>query len=164
VGETWVVNASPIISLGWIGRLDLLEADATRLLLPEAVVMEVCAGPPLDHARLAVERGWGPNRIAVRPTTDVIEWGLGAGESAVIALARQERATAILDDAEARSCARTFGVPVMGTLGVILRAKVTGRIASAGAVVTALRAAGFWLDPKVARDALRRAVGEDWEG
>lgn len=30
----------------------------------------------------------------------------------------------------------------MGTLGVILRAKAKGRIASAGAVVTALRAAG----------------------
>lgn len=47
MGETWVVNASPIISLGWIGRLDLLEAEATTLLLPEAVVIEVCSGPPL---------------------------------------------------------------------------------------------------------------------
>lgn len=89
MGETWVVNASPIISLGWIGRLDLLEAEGTTLLLPEAVVTEVCAGPPLDHARLAIEKGWGSNRVAVPATADVIEWGLGAGESAVITLARQ---------------------------------------------------------------------------
>jgi predicted nucleic acid-binding protein len=163
VDEVWVVNASPIISLGWIRRLDIL-AGAHKLLLPEAVVTEVLAGPPSDYARLALEQGWGPNRVAVAVTSDILEWGLGAGESAVLALARCENATAILDDAEARACARTLGVPLMGTLGVILRAKIEGRIPSAGAVVTALRTAGFWLDRVVARDALRRAAGEEWDG
>jgi predicted nucleic acid-binding protein len=119
VDETWVVNASPIITLGWIERLDLLAEGEQKLVLPDAVVTEVLAGPPSDHARVALERGWGPNRVAVAATNDVLEWGLGPGESAVITLARRERATAILDDAEARACARTLGVPVMGTLGVV---------------------------------------------
>lgn len=77
--ETWVVNASPIISLGWIGRLDLLDADATRLLLPEAVVTEVCAGPALDHARLAVERGWGAEPCSRAPDHRCHRMGSGRG-------------------------------------------------------------------------------------
>jgi len=41
--------------------------------------------------------------------------------------ARAERApaTAILDDAVARACAKAFAVPLLGTLGVVLRAKKT---------------------------------------
>ncbi len=72
-------------------------------------------------------------------------------------------ATAILDDAEGRACARSLRIPVVGTLGLVLRAKKRGRIDSAAAVMRAVRAAGLYLDEALLREALGGAVGEAWE-
>jgi predicted nucleic acid-binding protein len=47
-------------------------------------------------------------RAALDP--EVVEWSLGAGESAVLSLSRALGALAILDDREARVAARTLGV------------------------------------------------------
>jgi predicted nucleic acid-binding protein len=80
----------------------------------------------------------------------------------VLALARERvPATAILDDAVARACAKAFGVPILGTLGVVLRAKKRGLVPQAADVLRAMRAAGLHLDDRVIRLALGR-IGETW--
>lgn len=64
----------------------------------------------------------------------VEEWpsfgqGLGPGEHAVIALTIQTRATfAVLDDWEARVLAISQGIGVIGSLGLLVRAKSHGLI------------------------------------
>jgi predicted nucleic acid-binding protein len=163
VGECWVVNASPVITLAKAGYLDLLIEPSHQTLLPEAVAGEILGGPPSDAARQALENGWGTRLpVGVVPAS-VLEWSLGAGESAVIATALEQKSChAVLDDAAARACARALGIPVLGTLGVVLRAKKQGRVASAGTVVRALRSCGLYLDDRIVRDALARTVGETW--
>jgi predicted nucleic acid-binding protein len=163
VPDRWVVNASPVITLAKAGHLALLTALATEVLLPEAVVAEVLAGPVMDPARQAGEEGWGTRVAVPRVPVAVLEWGLGAGETAVlaVALARGD-CTAILDDAASRRCARTLGVPSMGTLGVVVRAKHQGRIASAAAVIGALQAVGLYVDEALMARVLRESVGEVW--
>jgi predicted nucleic acid-binding protein len=52
---------------------------------------------------------------------------------------------------------------VIGTLGIVLRAKTTGRVASAVSIVRALRDAGLYLDTELVRRALREIVGESWD-
>ena len=84
----WVLNASPVIVLAKVGALGLLEALASRVLVPEAVAAEVLAGPEADPGRTAVTGGWGqrvPHPAHVPKA--VVEWGLGAGETAVLATA-----------------------------------------------------------------------------
>jgi predicted nucleic acid-binding protein len=163
VSEIWVVNASPLIALSKIGRLELLEAPGRRIVLPSAVVDEVLAGPTNDPARNALANGWGAERPPVPPSPDVLEWGLGAGETAVLSLARSDPGSrAGVDDAAARSCARTLGISAIGTLGVVLGARRTGRIPSASEVLRALRAAGFRLDTAVVARALEQVCGETW--
>ena len=44
MGRVWVVNASPLILLGKLGRADLLERLAQRILVPDAVLRELAAG------------------------------------------------------------------------------------------------------------------------
>src|SRR5439155_547834 len=58
---------------------------------------------------------------------------LGAGERGVLAysLASSLRALCVLDDRAARAEARRLGLPYTGTLGLILRAKMEGRLALA---------------------------------
>ena len=45
MSEVWVANASPVIVLAKVGHLALLKELADELLLPDAVVREVLAGP-----------------------------------------------------------------------------------------------------------------------
>jgi predicted nucleic acid-binding protein len=162
VAEVWVANASPVIVLAKAGFLQILKDLPNELLLPEAVVAEILAGPPSDLARQALEHGWGQRVAPASIPSEFVEWGLGPGETAVLAVSR-ERPTceAILDDAAARACAKVFGIPLIGTLGVILRAKKRGLIAQAAEVLKAVRAAGLHLDDRIIRLALGR-VGETW--
>jgi predicted nucleic acid-binding protein len=162
VSETWVVNASPVIALARIGQLHLLERLAQSLLLPDAVAAEIQSGPADDAARAAVLSGWGSRQSPPSIPETVTEWGLGAGESAVLALAMERRpATAVLDDTAARSAARALGIPLIGTLGVVIRAKRRGLILSAGSVLVDLRKAGLYLNESTIHAALKR-IDETW--
>ena len=161
--DVWVVNASPVITLAKARHLALLTEMADEILLPEAVAAELLIASVADAARQAVAGGWG-TRIPVRevPAT-VLEWGLGAGETAVLAVALvRGDCTAVLDDAAGRRCARTLGVLVIGTLGVVLRAKHQGRIASAARVMQDLRVAGLYLDDATIADVLQHSAGKTW--
>ena len=163
MSDLWVVNASPIISLAKADRLHLLNDLCRELLVPEAVVAEVLAGPPADPARQALQRGWGLTVAPQSVAPSLLEWGLGAGETAVLSVAMARGpATAVLDDAAARTCARALGIEVIGTLGVVLRAKRKAIIPSAAEVLKALRMAGLHMDDELARSALK-GIGESWD-
>lgn len=162
MSDLWVVNASPIITLAKVGHLHLLDQLAS-ILVPEAVVREIAAGPDSDPARRALEDGWGTRSAPGEIPESVLEWGLGAGESAVLALTLENSSrTAVLDDAAARRCARTLGIPVLGTLAVVLRAKQAGLIPSASQVAASLVQAGLRLDDETLRKALERGAAESW--
>lgn len=161
--NVWIVNASPIITLAKADHLALLTELADEILLPDAVVSEILAAPGSDPARQAVENGWGQRVSGVNIPTALLEWGLGAGETAVLAIAlAQGASTVVLDDAQGRKCARTLGLPVIGTLGVVLRAKHMGHVESAALILQDLRSAGLYLDDATITLALQHAVGEEW--
>jgi len=159
----WVVNASRIIALAKVDRLDLLLSSARTLIIPEAVAEEIRAGPAGDPARTAVSGGFEGIPTPVEIQSDVSAWGLGRGESAVLCLAGQRAAVAILDDRDARRAATTMGISVLGTLGVILRARAEGRIDSASEILKALQRNGLRLNNELVATALRNAFGETWE-
>jgi predicted nucleic acid-binding protein len=92
-----------------------------------------------------------------------VEWGLGAGEAEVImAVLEGSGHTAVLDDEQGRKCARALRLPVIETLGVVLRAKRLGRITSAAEVLRKLQAVGLHLDQQTIAVALRHVAGEEW--
>jgi predicted nucleic acid-binding protein len=160
--ESIVVNASPIIALAKIARLDLLMMDDRNLILPEAVAGEILEGPPNDPARKALLSGWGGKPVAVVPDPRVLEWGLGAGETAVLSLAKYREAVAVVDDRAARVACKVLGIRLIGTLGIILRACKRGRLSSSVEALRALRQVGFHLDDDVIIKALKRTTGETW--
>jgi len=88
------------------------------------------------------------------------EWDLGAGESEVLAWAREHSgAIALLDDLEARRCAESLDVPVLGTAGLVLAAKRKGRVETARPALEKLIEVGMYLS-EATRDRLLRKVGE----
>lgn len=158
-----MVNASPLIALAKVGRLDLLTSRGQRLIIPEPVANEVLAGPQADPARVALESGFGTPFHPVGLDADVLAWSLGAGESSVLALARSLDAIAILDDRNARVAARALHVRLTGTLGIIIQGAREGDVGSAAELIRELRAAGLRLQDRAVAEALSRALGETWE-
>ncbi len=157
----WVINASPIIVLAKVGYLDLLFSESRTAVVPLSVVDEISKGPPSDPARQILEANYF-NTISVTPDPDVLQWGLGSGETEVISHARQVGAVAILDDRAARTAANVLGVRVMGTLGVVLLARRENRISDAVSVLMTIRRHGLRLSDEVIRTGLAKTTGETW--
>ena len=157
----WVVNASPLIALGRLDRLDLLEAVCEQLLIPAAVAREVAAAPAEDAAKAWTSGEglrWVQDERPVHPM--VAGWDLGAGEAEVLSWAFENRTRgAVLDDLAARRCADVLGIPVLGTLGVMVLAKRRGMLAAIEPLLEGLLQGGFRLDPKLVEHA-KRLAGE----
>lgn len=70
--KPWVVNASPLILLGKLGRLDLLERMAPSLHVPEGVIREVSVGgrqrDPATAASVAWAQAFRLPDVPVLPT------------------------------------------------------------------------------------------------
>ena len=148
MSEIWVINASPLISLGRIGQLTLLEKLAIEILVPEAVITEVRAGLGKDNFTLTTV-AWAESRrvFDIPIPLSVAGWDLGRGESQVLAYCLANPAKrAVLDDGLARQCAATLAVPMTGTLGIILRAKRRGLLAEARPWMKKIRENGLFLD------------------
>jgi predicted nucleic acid-binding protein len=80
----------------------------------------------------------------------------------VLALAIEQRAVLLTDDNALRKLARAHGVPVIGSIGILIRARLGGVIAALKPLLDQLVAAGFHLDPQgqIYHEALAR-VDED---
>lgn len=163
MAERWVLNASPLIVLSRVGLEGLLLSLAEQVIVPRPVVEEIQAGPILDPARQRLSAACFTIVDPPPPPAELLAWDLGYGETAVLSWAIANQGwTAVLDDGEARKCARAFSIPIKGTLAVVLMAKLQGLIPSAGEVIQALVNAGFRLDERLIRDALAGTVDETW--
>jgi len=121
--ERWVVNASPIICLAKAGYSDLLLKLTDEIIVPQTVVEEIQAGHLGDPAEQILATGQFP--VAEIPAmAEILAWDLGKGETAVLSYALANLTwIAIIDDLAARKCARSFSIPVKGTLAVVILAK-----------------------------------------
>ena len=87
-------------------------------------------------------------------------WDLGPGESSVLAYAYSNPGiTAIIDDGQGRYCAETLGLPLRGTLGLVLMAKKKGAVPAARPLVECLKQHGMYLSESVIDKAMS-LVGE----
>ena len=159
VTDGWVVDTSPVIALGRIQCLDLLPGMGSSVLIPEAVLCELEAGLTKEPGRKAILAWARAFRVRDAPiATSVAGWDLGAGESQVIALCLSDRSRrCVLDDGEARRCALSLGVPMTGTLGILLRAKRMGMVPRVRPLIERLAVSGYYLDRPLIERVLERA-------
>jgi predicted nucleic acid-binding protein len=161
VPERPAVNASPLILLARGGLLELLQLAGEEIVIPDAVAAEIQRRGPTDPTAQAIERTAWLVIVATPLIPPLIQsWDLGEGESSVLAWAYAHPGTeAIIDDLPARRCAAALGVPVRGTLGLVLAARQQGKIPEARPILEQLRAAGMYLSDRVMDQALA-LVGE----
>ena len=157
----WVVDTSPLIFLAKLDRLDLLRKSAESFV-PAAVVEEIRAYP--DDASRKIEHALSSwlreEKVGERRIVDVLLADLDFGEAEVIALAHESAADRIvMDDLDGRRFARRLGLEPVGTLGLLLAAKLRGELDSLRGEIERLEQAGFRVSSSLVK-AVLRAAGE----
>ncbi len=148
-----IVNTSPLQYLHQVGQLDLFPRLFGRIIVPEAVLVEITAGRRAGVSLPQLEAfDWIDLRSPASPVAGLRAWDLGAGESAVLSIALELPGSwAVLDDKLARRAATHLNLPLLGTLGILLRAKYAGHLPAVRPVMNRLAALGFRLAPETAR-------------
>ena len=156
-----VVNASPLIFLSKAGVIHFLQQAAPDIVVPQVVALEIGRRGRNDiTARTLANNPWVATvEVPVIPPL-IQSWDLGPGESAVLAYARTHPGlVAIIDDGAGRRCAETLGVPLLGTLGLIMIAKKRGLIPTARPVIALLKQQGMFLSESII-DRAMDLIGE----
>jgi len=82
-----------------------------------------------------------------------------AGEAEAIALASEKNCLLISDDKQARAAAKRLGVAIIGTVGVLVRAKQNGVISAIKPILDELELNNFFISRALREEALK-LVGE----
>ena len=150
-----VVDTGSLIILHQIRLLSLLRNLYGRLFIPEAVRDELAKGPS-GQAILA------SGLVEVRPVSDrgaveILRAFLDGGEAEAIQLARELQATIIIDERRGRRIAKSLGLKVRGTLGILLELKRKGSIDSVKPFIDRMFERGYYLSEELVTTVLRIA-------
>ena len=159
-----ISNASVLIGLSSIGMLLLLrERFPEGILVPEAVWREVVdEGAERPGAREVSAANW----IKIQKVNDdgmvrLLRAELDEGEAETIALAYEMSADVVLlDERDARRAAIRMGLKVLGTVGILLWGKKTGKLVSLREQLDALRFQGKFRISQRLYDRVLREAGE----
>lgn len=157
-----VSNSSPIIHLAKIGKIELLKEYFQIITISEIVYSEyIVEGKDRREVELIKNADWiKVLQLKDRNLVRLLQSSLDNGESEAIALSLEIGADLILlDDSDAREKARLYGLKITGTIGILLRAKIDGKIVSLKEELKRLKETGFWISDKLEASLLKE-VGE----
>jgi len=118
-------DSSALVALAVVNQLELLEKLYDNLYIPEAVFNEVTqiGKPQSDKLRQFLQ-----SKVK-RVDLTLTQLGLGLGELEAITLYKKLDADVLLiDDNRAKKYASLNGVKVIGSLGILIKAKEKGHI------------------------------------
>ena len=144
-----IADTSCFIILSNIGILQLLYDVYEKVVTTEDIAVEFGEKLPVWVEILNVKD---------LQKQQLLELQIDRGESSAIALALElVNCTVILDDNKARKIARNLGINITGTLGVIIKAKLTGKIPSIKPYLEKIKATNFRLSAEIELQALIEA-------
>ena len=153
-----ISNNGPLVALWTLDLLCLLRDLYTEVLIPEEVKNEFLATGEIAREQALKNAPWITTVTLITPLGELAQLGIHRGEAAVFALA-EERGTrlVILDDKEARRYAKRIGLPLTGTVGILLEAKRSGLIDAIKPLLNVLLENGVRLGASLVNDALQEA-------
>jgi len=154
-----ITDTSPVQYLYQASLLELLPTLYDQILVPQGVADELAIGrflgvalpDPADLSWMTIRPG---RSGAILPL--VTDLGLGEREALALAVETTD-SLVLLDDALARRYARFLGIEFTGTLGILLKAKRSGYLASVAPILDQLEALRFRLDPSTRATVLKLA-------
>lgn len=147
--KTIIADTSCFIILANIGEIELLKALYGTVLTTNEVEAEY--GEPFP--------GWVEIKSPADKTLQhVIEMEVDKGEASAIALAVEITGSIlIVDDYKARRVAEKLELTITGTLGVIIKAKLSGIIPGIKPYLNKMKETGFYLSDEIIKQALKES-------
>lgn len=156
-----VSNTTPLIGLAVIQRFDLLRQLFGEVYIAQSVYDEaVVAGREAGGAKREVSTATWIHTMSVddRLAVEVLLDELDVGEAETIILARELDADWVLmDERKARRKLTQLGMPKIGTVGILLKAKQLGILPAIRPELEKLRLRGFTLSQTVIEMILQQA-------
>jgi predicted nucleic acid-binding protein len=156
-------DATALIGLGRINRLDLLTLLAKSVRVTEQVWEEVTGDPDKPGVE-AIQSARVAGVLVVVDEGDSTAFPqLDSGESTVLTAAAAAHAAVVVDERKARALLKTDpglakAIPrAIGIVGVILLAKRRGYVPAVQPVLDELILQRFWVSPAFYQDVLRQA-------
>jgi predicted nucleic acid-binding protein len=167
VRKVVVADAGPLIGLARIGHLSLLQGLYNSIAITPAVLDELKISADRPGAKAvseAINAGW-IRVIELKSPEDVRFLRLlalvDAGEAESIRLASEQNARLlIIDDRKGRKAAKSHGVPVIGTGGILVSAKRIGLLSEVSPILDDLARVGYRLSPGL-RQRILELANED---
>lgn len=148
-----VSNSSPIIIFSRIDQLELVHGIFNKIIIPAAVREEVFGCQPIPP--------WITVQHVLEKNSRLTGIRLGLGETECIKLSIQISASRVLlDDLAARKIARTLGIKVMGSVGLLLLAKRNGLISEVRPILEAMIETDFRISERLFSSILQE-TGEE---
>ncbi|MEW6378517.1 MAG: DUF3368 domain-containing protein [bacterium] len=126
-----VSNSTPIIAFSRINQMDLLQAIVNKLSIPLEIANELSEYGKVKRKSLDLnEYQWITiQEIQDRSKVELLLPSLDKGEAEVIELAIETKADLILiDELTGRKVAESFDLNVIGSVGILIKAKEAGKI------------------------------------
>ena len=144
-----ISDTSCLILLDKIGELEILNKLFGTIITTTEVAEEFGQSLPLwFEIRNARDENY----------QSIIAASVDKGEASAIALALElENCLLIIDDLKGRKFAQQLGLNIIGTIGVIVDAKLTGNITSVKPILTKIRATNFRITEQLEMLILKRA-------
>jgi len=159
-------SISPIINLHRIGALDFLPQLFDEIWMPSVVMEDLLDARFIGYnVPSPFDLPWMQYQDPELTIPSIwIALDLSSGEVAAIALAFENRNyTVLLDEPIGRRAAGAVGLQYMGTLQVLLEAKVRGLTTSIIPYVKGLQQSGMWMSEEIVQRVLKLA-GETDDG
>lgn len=152
-----VSDASPLILLSRVGRLNLLKELYTEVVIPLQVRDEVMKHDDQASFQIIaeIEKGWiklVEAEISLEINNIGEKLGLHKGEMFALSIAVNQNFREFLaDDKLARIAARILGLRAIGCIGIVMKAYETNVITKTDAIdlIQKLVKAGLWISPEV---------------
>lgn len=139
-----IADSTCLIGLDRIGEIDLLPQMYSQVTIPPEVQKEF----GLYFSWLIVKT---PQNIGMINSLKLV---VDNGESEAIALAYELGYRLIVDDRQARNTAKRLGIKIIGTVGILVKAKKLGLIDQLLPILEALKSNGFYLSQSLKTEAL----------
>lgn len=154
-----VADTTPIISLIKIGMLELYKSMYGEVIIPEAVFNELVSNSSMSNEADIIRKSKFlkinkiENEFAVKLLQKQLN--LGAGESEAIVLADTLKADLlVIDERKARGIAKSMGINITGTLGILVDAKRKNRIEKLKPLLDGLINSNIRISEKLYNDVL----------
>lgn len=150
----FVFDTSPIILLSKVDLLVQADSLCSEIAIPKSVLIEL--GQKSNDERLTKFVSKVRTLEIGDTASAVIEWNLGAGESAVLSYALSHPdCVCVVDDLAARNFALTYGLRVIGTAGIMVALKERGLITAVRPKLDDLVSHGMYISQKLRTEILQ---------